>query len=128
MSFIGASCISIVPSLALAAGGLVQIVPQSCNDKPGGCQSICAFAELAQNVLNDGIFFAIAVSAVLIAWSGGQYMIARGESYKIKDAKKRFEYIMIGLLLIMGAWLVVDTVMKTLTGGNAEFGPWNSIC
>jgi len=117
---------AIMPMVALAQGGLVTIVPENCNTQPGGCQSICDFAKLAQNVLNDGIFFAIVVSAIFFAWAGWQYMTAEGQPYKIKSAKKMFRNILIGLLLIVGAWLLVDTLISSLTGTSGL--QWNRIC
>lgn len=122
--------VSIMPTVSLAqGGGLKTIVPDKCSGPNAATQcGICEVADVAQNLLNDGIFFAIVFSAMLFAWAGWQYMTAEGQPYKIKNAKKMFRNIIIGLLLIVGAWLVVDTLMKTVTGGNAQFGPWNEVC
>jgi len=34
--------------------------------------------------------------------------------------------VIIGIVLILGAWFIVDMLMKTLTGG--DFGPWKPVC
>ena len=117
--------IMVAPSLSLAAGGLVQIVPDSCNGR-GGCQSICDVAQLAQNVLNDGIYFSIVISAVLFAYGGWQYLTAGKETYKIKKARKVFFNVIIGLCIIVAAWLLIDTLLNVLTGGSGL--QWNRIC
>ncbi|MBI5004375.1 hypothetical protein HZC00_04760 [Candidatus Kaiserbacteria bacterium] len=129
-SFAVSSIIVLVPALSLAAGGLVTVVPGAsqgshCNDV-GGCQSICDFAQLAQNVLNDSIYLAIVVSAIFIAWAGWQYMTANGQPYKIKAGKKLFFNIFVGLLLAVGAWLLVDVLISGLTGSSGL--QWNRIC
>jgi hypothetical protein len=119
--------VSIVLSVAgnAYAAGFVQIVPDSCNQR-GGCQSVCDIAQLAQNVLNDGIFIAVVLSAILFAYAGFQYVTAGGNEGKTGNAKKLFTDVIIGLVIILAAWLIVDTIMKTFTGD--KFGPWNSIC
>jgi hypothetical protein len=113
------------PILAFAAGLPGQIVPASCSG-PGGCQSICDIASLAQNLLNTGIYIAVFLSAVLFAWAGWEAVTAGGSAEKVGHAKGIFGNVVIGLVIILAGWLVVDTLMKTLTKG--DFGPWNNVC
>ena len=112
------------PGMVLAAN-LVQIVPDSCNGV-GGCQTICDFSKLAQNILNDSIYFSIVVSAILFAYAGWQYVTAMGDPSKIKGAKNIFKYVIVGLCIIVGAWLIIDTILNVLTGTSGL--QWNRIC
>lgn len=120
-----ASWALLTPIAAFAAGLPTRIVPASC-DGPGGCQSICDVAQLAQNVLNTGIYVAVFLSAVMFAWAGWKSLTSGGDSHAYGEAKSIFLNVLIGLVIILGAWLVVDTLMKTLTNGS--FGPWNAVC
>ena len=99
------------------------IVP--CN---GTDCTFCHIAQLAQNVLNGGIYLAVFLSAILFAYAGWQYITAGGESGKASEAKKIFWNVGIGLVLILGAWLIVDMIMGILTSREALFGPWHEIC
>ena len=113
-----------VPSIALG---------QNVFDKPlvpcGGVDcNVCDLALLAQNILNAGIYIAIFLSAILFAWAGWKYVTAGGNPGKATDARKIFTNVVIGLVIIIAGWLVVDTVMKTLVNEEATFGPWNRIC
>jgi Type IV secretion system pilin len=112
------------PSVAFALG-LQPIVPSDCNGS-GGCSSICDIALAAQNALDDGIFIAIFLSAILFAWAGWQMIIgsSSGDTEKVKGAKKIFMYVTGGLVLIISAWLIVSVIMSALTN-NAN---WNAIC
>ena len=113
--------LSSVPALALAQGGLPdKIVPCSGVD----C-TFCDLAQLAQNILNTGIFVAVFLSAVLFAYAGWLYLSneALGEQMR---ARAMFQNVAFGLAIILGAWLFVDTLMKTLLGGS--YLPWNSVC
>lgn len=113
------------PVMVLGQGLPSQIVPTSCNGE-GGCQSICDVALLAQNVLNTGIFIAVFLSAILFAYAGWEAVTAGGSAEKMGKAKSVFVNVLIGLIIILSAWIIIDTLMRTVT--NAEFGFWNKIC
>ncbi len=90
--------------------------------------TICDIAQVAQNVLNTGIFIAVFLSAILFAWAGGIYLTNIVNPSGITKAKTLFGSVLIGLLIILGAWLIIDTLMKTLTPNSGQFGPWNEVC
>lgn len=113
------------PVLVLGQGLPSQIVPTSCNE-PGGCKSICDIALVAQNLLNTGIFIAVFLSAILFAYAGWEAVTAGGNTEKWGNAKRIFGNVLIGLIIILAGWIIIDTLMKTVT--NASFGPWNKIC
>jgi hypothetical protein len=112
------------PSLVYAIG-LHQIVPDSCNG-PGGCKSICDIATAAQYALDDGIYIAIFLSAILFAWAGWQMVIgsSSGDAAKVGHAKRIFKYVTGGLVLILSAWIIVSVIMAALTNNTS----WNNLC
>ena len=114
--------IAISPSLAFAANPTDKALV-SCN---GVDCTFCDIATTAQNVLNMGIYVVVFLSAVLFAWAGGKYVTAGGDTGKTGEARRILTNVGIGLVLILAAWLIVDTIMKTLTNGS--FGPWNKVC
>jgi len=102
-------------------GGLPkQIVPCKGVD----C-TICDLATLAQNIINTGVFIFIFFSAMMFAYAGFLKLTneALGEQAK---ANAIFSNVALGLIVLLAAWLVVDTLMKSVLGG--DFGPWNDIC
>ena len=117
-----------VPLFAFAAD-LPKIVPCDGTDVGGGTEcTICHLATLAQNVLNTGIYIAIALSAILFAWAGWKYVTAGCNPGKATQAREVFTNVVIGLVIILAGWLVVDTLIKTLVKDGGGFGPWNKIC
>ncbi len=119
--------IMLLPFSAIAQSGLPkQIVPEQCN-VPGGCQSICDIAILAQNVLNFGIFMAVVLSAFLFAYAGWTMLTSQGDTELYKKGKQVFGNVLIGLLIILGGWIVVDTLMDTFLGKTPGLS-WNRIC
>ncbi|HUO50272.1 MAG TPA: hypothetical protein VMU25_01775 [Candidatus Paceibacterota bacterium] len=111
----------------VASANIVTIVPTECNGN-GGCQSICDLAQLAQNVLNDGIYIAVFLSTILFAWAGWKHMSAGGNSHQIQEANKVFRNVFIGLIIILSAWLIVDTIIGAIGGAPSGHMPWNQIC
>jgi hypothetical protein len=123
---IAALCLIVLApvSLAFAQGDLAsQIVP--CGQEGNYC-NLCHLVSLAQNLINIGIFITIALSAMTFAVAGLKYMSSGGDTGKATEARKMFTSVVIGLIIILGAWVGVDTLMKTVVD-DAEFGPWNSI-
>jgi len=120
---------------ALALPTLVALLPYTLYAQNGGlpkqivtcdginckCQDLI---DLAQNIINTGIFLAIFLSAMLFAYAGWLYLTneAIGEQQK---AKSMFSNVAIGLVILLSAWLVVDTLMGGILKENIS---WNNIC
>ena len=116
------------PALAFAAGLPKQIV--TCNGAVAGnglpACSVCDIAIVAQNVLNTAIFILVALSAVLFAWAGWKMLIAQGDTESYSAGKRIFGNVVLGLVILLMGWIVIDTLMRTMLG--SDFGPWNKIC
>ena len=106
-------------------GGLVPC-GRSCNDpstknidesKP--CQ-LCDFFVMIDTWI-DGLLliFAPAVAVLMIAIGGGMYIISQGNPEMLARAKKLFTAVVIGLLIIYGAFLIVGTFLWSI--GLAEW-------
>ena len=121
---IALSLLVLTPALASAAG-LTTVVPSDCNGQ-GGCSSVCDLAQLAQNILNDAIYLAIFASAGLFAWAGFKYLTNIANPGVVSRAKEIFSNVIIGFVIVLASWLVVDIIMRTFVG--ASLLPWNTIC
>ena len=121
------SVILVAPFALQAAGMPAQIVPCAGAKAAGNLPAcnICHLANLAQNLINTGIFVAVFLSAILFAYAGWLY-VSNEAIGKVQDAKNLFLDVVLGLVLVLGAWMLVDTLMHALLGGG--FGPWNSVC
>ena len=120
--------VAFLPYLVFAQGAGLPKQIVTCNGAVAGnglpacgCEHLIA---LAQNLINTGIFIAIFLSAMLFAYAGWLYLTneAIGEQQK---AKGIFANVVIGLIIILAAWLVVDTLMKGVLKDNIT---WNNIC
>jgi hypothetical protein len=110
----------LAPSVAAAQFG--PIVPDVCKACPCGFGGVLA---IVQNLINFVISLSIIIATIVIAWAGGLYILSPTNPEMRGTANKMLINAVIGIMIVLSAWLIVDFVMKTLYGG--QFGPWNSI-
>jgi len=95
----------------------------------GEC-TVCDFQETLMNILDFLVATMVAVAALLFVNAGFFYLTAQGNASKVSKAHKLFVNTLIGLVLVLAAYMLVDVLMKTLVadeGNISEAGPWNSI-
>lgn len=106
-----------------------QLVPEAHELDPscpeGYPLGFGGFLQLIQNAMNAAISFGIVIFVLIIAFAGILWILTPTNPENHSQAKKVLTNAVIGLLIVLSAWLIVDFVMKTLYGG--QFGPWNSI-
>jgi Type IV secretion system pilin len=84
--------------------------------------------ETFQRAMNFLISFATVIITIFIAWAGFTYMVSGGNPEKRSLANKRIMNAVIGLIIVLCAYLVVDSLMKIIYNPSApNLGPWNSI-
>lgn len=81
-------------------------------ENPLTFQDIPSFIAGALKVL---VLVALPIITLFFVVSGFMFIAARGEPGKLNEAKKNFVYVVIGALLILGAW-----VIATLIGGTVS--------
>jgi len=94
-------------------------------EHPGGaekgivpCVDACDFKDfiaLLKNAIDFGIYVAPMIAAIIFAYGGFLYMTAGSNQGQTEKAKEVFRLTLIGLVFVFGAWLIVNTVLSTLT-------------
>ena len=69
---------------------------------------------LANNLLDFMIYMSVLIAVLLFAFAGFKYMTAGGDVGQIKQAHKIFKNAAIGFVLVLTAWLIVDTILSVL--------------
>jgi hypothetical protein len=100
------------------SGRLVTCDGPDCN--------YCSIAGLIQRLINFGVYLAVLAAGAMFAYAGYLYLFNNGEEGMIKKARALFLQVLLGFMIILAAWLLIDIIMKTLLSG--DFGPWNGIC
>lgn len=74
--------------------------------------TIPAFIAGALKVL---VIVALPIITLFLVVSGFMFVFARGNSSKLDEAKKNFVYVILGALLILGAWVIATLIGGTVT-------------
>ncbi len=101
---------------------------QSAINASGVLTSACTFCDalrVTQNILNYLVELAFAIVTAMIVWGAIQMIISTGSSEKFTHGRQTITDAVIGLLVIMGAWLIVNEFLHLMTGGLNI--PWNSV-
>lgn len=65
------------------------------------------------------LIFAVGIVAVLVLlWSGFSYITAGGDAEKAEKAKKMIVGTIIGILIILGSYVIYNSVVDTVNGRN----------
>jgi hypothetical protein len=94
----------------------------------GEC-TICDLQQLAQRIINWFVVILVMVAALLFVNAGVLYVTAPSNPGNISRAHRIFTNTLIGILLILAAWLLIDFIMRTMLPGDGNvFGtPWNEM-
>ncbi|MAZ56182.1 hypothetical protein CL653_00090 [bacterium] len=98
------------------AQGLVTCSGSECN--------FCQAGDMVNNLINWIIGFMTVVAVFLFAIAGFQLVTSGGNQDAMKKAKSRLTYVVIGFLLMLASWLIIDTILEGLTGQGLKV--WGS--
>lgn len=68
-----------------------------------------------EGVLRAVIVVALPIVTLFIVVSGFMFVSARGNESKLTKAKENFKYVIIGAILILGAWVLATLIAGTVT-------------
>lgn len=113
-------------------GGLVPC-GKSCDDPcTKSCEccpcTLCHLFVLFKRIvdfLTINIIFPLAILMFVVG--GIMFLTAAGDPGRIGGAKKILTATLIGLVIILTAWLIVDTIITFITPAGSPFQAWNTI-
>lgn len=108
------------------AGGLVP-----CGGPDEALCTLCDFFKLGQNIINFLLEdVALPLTTVMIAVGGVTLAISGGSPKRLELGKKILTSAVIGLIVVLASWLIINTIINLLAGGEQPTGfpwPWNEI-
>lgn len=112
----------LTPLTVLAAPGDFwgPIVPNCGLDVSAFMCQACHLAELTHNILSFFISLAVGAAAVMFAYAGFLYVTASSNQGNIDKAKSIFSQVLIGLVLVLVAWLIVDLTLRVFTNQSLQ--------
>ncbi len=111
--------IFVVPAVSFAQDtGLVPCKGPECE--------ACHVVQLAQNILTWVINIMASIIALIFVIGGIKMVMSAGDTGAVKQARKMITNSVIGFIILLTAWLIMDTVLKTFVNEGA-IGPWHQI-
>ncbi len=83
----------------------------ACLDNPLNVGSICG---LLQAILTALLTIGTPVAVLFLVYAGFKFVVARGNAEKLGEAKNNLLYVVIGIALFIGAWLLGEIIANTL--------------
>lgn len=112
----------IIISLSPAAASLISAQPvfadiksqiQTGIDDAGGANDSRSLTESVSTIVNVLLFLVGLTAVVVIIYAGFQYITAAGDSSKTKNAQSTITYAVIGLVVAILAYAIVNFVVNT---------------
>ncbi len=85
----------------------------------------CDLLVLGQNIIDAINFAAVLIAVGLIVWGGVVLLTSGGNTNAVKNGKNIMTSALIGLAIVLCAWLIVNTALWLLNGGDP--GTWDQI-
>ncbi len=71
--------------------------------------------------ITNTVLYAVGViSVVMLIYGGLRYVVSGGDSKKVTDAKNTIMYAIIGLIIAILAYAIVNFVLNAIGGGTVE--------
>ena len=135
VALLGATAMFITPDL-VSAQGPATLVPCGTDENPDEC-TVCHLVALGQNIMNFFVFASVVVATLLFVNAGVLYVFSPGNPGNISRGHKIFTNTLVGILIILSSWILIDFVMRQLVkpellqsgapGQANRWGPWNNI-
>lgn len=108
------------PVVTIAAGleGPLVPSPQSAGKNTGGAAyTFCDLRTLANNLITFGVALSVFVATLMFAYGGVLYVTgASGGQAQIKKAHTVLLNALVGILIVLLAWLIINIVLSVLSG------------
>jgi len=105
---------TVVQKRVMDSSGQIRTI---ANDISGQISNPCTFNDFIvgiKRIVNFLIVLGVAFAAIAFAWAGFLYMTAAGNSSKIEEAHSIFYKVLLGFVIMLTAWLIVNTIEKVL--------------
>jgi len=115
----------VVNAAGLVPCGRLQNDPSTPEEDETRPCTICDIFALASRVINFVLFTILPVVAALFYLIGGlMILLSRGDPGLIATGKNWFWNTTWGLVIIFGAWMITNTVLKSLVGDSDISNNW----
>lgn len=115
----------ILPSEVYAQEGIVPS-GRDGDYNPDGFGS-CEFVATINNTIRFLVGITGILAVIAFMYAGFLMVVSRGDTAVIQQAKSIFTNVLIGFVILLSAFLVINTIMSMLVGSTSSLVNWNRI-
>lgn len=71
-------------------------------------------SEFVEGLLRAVVYIALPIISIFIVYAGFMFITAQGNTEKLAQARNNFLYVVIGAILILGAWAIAQLIGGTI--------------
>lgn len=111
-------------ALAQEKGYLAAIIPDGCRGDGLSIIENCQgpqLLELFANIIQFMIDIAFVIAVVMVLWGGILLMVSGGNEDRVKRGRKALTGAIVGLVIVLVAWIVINTIITFFTNCSGEW-------
>ncbi len=74
--------------------------------------------EVLQFIINFLFLVGIVLALIFLLWGGIKWIFTRGDKTKVEEARQHIVAAVVGLIFVIGAFVIINIVVRLLTGGD----------
>lgn len=121
----GLSLATASPTHAQTVPPLTKLIPEEClgeqkgpNAGAGQVCDISSAIKLGINVTKIMLGLLGSVALLMFTYGGLVWLISAGNSARVKEGQDIFKNAVIGIAIVLGAYLIISAVLSVITGTN----------
>ncbi len=87
----------------------------------------CDFVAMAQKIMEWFVLVSASIVALMFAFGGMKMVMSAGNTGAVSEGKEMMTNSVIGFLILLGAWLIINTVLMTFTNNGEGIEVWGTI-
>ena len=80
--------------------------------------NFCTLMEMVNSIIRWLIAFLSIIAVGVMVYAGFKMVTSGGNTSAWEEGKSLFTNVVIGIIIVLASWLIVDTVLETLTGSG----------
>ncbi len=83
--------------------------------------------QTVKNVFDFGVEAAITLAVLYTVYGGFVILTSGGDKSRYTTGRKAIINAIIGVVIALGAWIIVDTILRAIGGGGVNLQPWTKL-
>ncbi|QQR65344.1 hypothetical protein IPH92_02055 [Candidatus Kaiserbacteria bacterium] len=88
---------------------------------------VCDFVAMGQGLMTWFIGASATIVALMFAFGGMKMVMSAGNTGKVSEGKEMMSNSIIGFFILLGAWLIVNTILMTVMSDGKGIEVWGTV-